>query len=330
MRVGKLTPAQLAGLVYPHLGVRRPEVLVHSGIGEDSTVIDFGDSVAVLSTDPITGAAKNMGWLGVHVACNDIAAMGAEPVGVLVTLLLTESTSCDQAAQIMRDVHRAAAELGIEVLGGHSEVTPGLPNAIISLTSVGRAPRSRFVTSSGGRPGDALVVTKAAGLEGTAILATDREEWLVPRVGAEVVRRAQAFVGEISVVPEGLIAAAAGATAMHDATEGGVLGAIYELAEASKRGVEVLADRIPVRPETRAICAGFGIDPLRLVSSGTLVVAAPDGDTVVTRLAEAGISAAVVGRLTDGDRAVTRDGVRRELAPPESDELWTALGASLG
>jgi len=325
MKVGKLPPSVLSQIVFPNLGVRRPEVLVHSGLGEDSTVVDFGDWVAVLSTDPITGAVQNQGWLGVHVACNDVAAMGAEPLGVLVTLLLTEADPVGNAARIMREVHQAARELGIEVLGGHSEITPGLSGDVISLTAVGRAPKAQFVTSAGARPGDELVLTKAAGLEGTAILATDRAEWLAGRVGADVVGRAQEFLREISVVREGLAAVRAGATAMHDATEGGVLGAIYELAVASGVGVEVDVERIPIRPETRQICACFGIDPLRLVSSGALVVAAPAGGRIVEALARLGVSAAVVGRATAGPMELLTSRGRAELAPPESDELWTAL-----
>ena len=326
-KAGKLPPSLLQHLVFPNLGLRRSDVLVHSALGEDSTVIDFGDQVAVLSTDPITGASKHQGWLGVHVACNALAAMGAEPVGVLVTLLLTDADPAGETARIMGEVHQAARELGIEVLGGHSEVTPGMPNTIISLTSVGKAPKASFVTSSGARPGDALVVSKAVGLEGTAILAADRADHLLPLVGREVVERAQGFIREISVVPEGLAAARAGASAMHDATEGGVLGAIYELCAASGLGVEVDVARMPVREETRRICAAFGIDPLRLVSSGALVIAAPDAAAVTGALAARGVAATVVGRFVEGERLLMTPDGRVPLAPPESDELWRALGA---
>lgn len=325
MKIGKLTPAALASTVFNQLGVRRSDVLVHAGIGEDSTVIDFGDWVAVLSTDPITGAAQEQGWLGVHVACNDVAAMGAEPLGVMVTLLFPESSTERDVSTLMADVHRAALDLGIEVLGGHSEVTPGISNTIISLTAVGKAPKSRFVTSSGARAGDELVLSKAAGLEGSAILAAERGGDLLPLIGGEALARARGFIHEISIVPEALAAVAAGATAMHDATEGGVLGAVFELALASNLGVELDAARIPVRPETRAICQHLELDPLRLVSSGALVIAAPDGQRVVAALAEKGIAATVVGRLTTGRRELLTPEGRRELAPPESDELWVGL-----
>jgi hydrogenase maturation factor len=328
MRIGKLAPEVLERLVMPHLGVRRPEVLVHSGLGEDSTVVDFGEYVAVMSTDPITGAAANSGWIAVHVACNDVAAMGGEPIGVLLTVLLDEATGEDALGVLMGDVHRACLELGIEVVGGHSEVTPLVKAPVLSLTSVGIARRDAYVTSAGGRPGDSLILTKAAGLEGTAILAGDRADWLSARLPEACLNRAQGFLGEISVVREGVTAARAGASAMHDVTEGGVLGAAFELAVASGCGIDLHADAVPVRAETRAICSAFGIDPLRLVSSGAMLIAAPIAMPVLVAISALGVDATVIGRLTDGPLTVLREGRREPLLPPESDELYRALAAA--
>ncbi len=330
METGKLSPADLRRIVFPHLGSRRPDVLVRAAIGEDSAILDFGDWVCVLSTDPITGATRNAGWLSVHIACNDVASNGAEPVGVLVTVLLPERASEEDLRDLMAEVHEAASELGIEVLGGHTEVTPGLASTIISTTAVGKAPRSRYVTSSGARAGDSLVLTKAAGLEGTAILATDFEDRLRDSLGAETLRRAQAFRSEISVVPDGLAAAALGATAMHDPTEGGVLGAIYEMAQASGLGVEVDADAIPVRPETTEICRFFRADPLRLISSGAMLVACPDGEAMVRGLAGRGIAAAAIGRVVPSGLTIARDGRRAALDLSYRDELWRILETGRG
>src|SRR5207248_1346133 len=230
---GKLAPRELRQLVLGSLGVRRPDVLVHAALGEDAAVIDMGDQACVITVDPLTGAVANAGWYAVHVACNDLAAMGAEPVGVLPALLFPAAAEPEDVRRTMQQIDRAARELGIEVLGGHTEVTPGLAGPIIAMTAVGRAPKGRVVTSAGARPGDALVLTKAAGLEGTAILAADLAERLRGRVPRDVLERARGFVARLSVVPEGRLAAELGATAMHDPTEGGVLGALWELAEAS-------------------------------------------------------------------------------------------------
>lgn len=317
----------LQGLVLGHLGVRRPEVLVHAALGEDSAVVDFGEWSCVISTDPITGAADEAGWYAVHVACNDIGAMGAEPLGVLVTLLLPVSATEQDVARMMGDVDRAARELGVEVLGGHTEVTPGLTSPIISVTSVGRTPRGRVVTSAGARPGHSLVLAGAAGLEGTAILAADMEHRLRPHVADDVLERARGFKRLISVVRAGTLAARLGATALHDPTEGGVLGALWEMAEASGVGFRVWTEAVPVRQETREICAPFRADPLRLVSSGALLAAAPDGEALARGLEREGLVARVIGQvlpLWKGRWLVSREG-EQEASPVDRDELWRIL-----
>ncbi len=330
METGKLSPADLQRIIFPHLGLRRPDVLVRAAVGEDSAIIDFGDWVCVLSTDPITGATRNAGWLSVHVSCNDVASNGAEPVGVLVTILLAERAREDELRALMEEVHQAASELGIEVLGGHTEVTPGLESTIISTTAVGKAPKDRYVTSSGARSGDALVLTKSAGLEGTAVLATDFEERLRGAMSTEALARAKGFRAEISVVPEGLAAARMGATAMHDTTEGGVLGAIYEMVTAAGLGVEVDADSVPVQPETAEVCRFFHADPLKLISSGSMLVACPDGEAMARELGAIGISAAVIGRVIPSGLWVTSRGQKHELEISYRDELWRILETGRG
>lgn len=330
METGKLSPTDLERIVFPYLGVRRPDVLVRAAVGEDSAVIDFGDWVCVLSTDPITGAAKNAGWLAVQVSCNDIAANGAEPVGVLITVLLSEQAREEDLCALMEEVHQAASELKIEVLGGHTEVTPGLLATIISSTAVGKAPKSHYVTASGARAGDALVLTKSVGLEGTAILATDFADRLRDVLGPEMLARAQAFRREISVVKEGVAAAQLGATAMHDPTEGGVLGAIHEMATAAGLGVEVWADAIPLREETRKVCQFFHANPLKLISSGAMLIACPDGEAMVKGLARCGVPAAVIGRFISEGRWVISGGWCRELELSYRDELWRILETGRG
>ena len=326
MRTGKLDPAALGRLVLGRLGTRCDDVVVRARLGEDAAAIAFGDEVCVLSSDPITGAGAEAGWYGVHVACNDVAAMGARPVGVLATLLFPESAVEEDVARTMDDVHRAALELGVEVLGGHTEVAPGLAAPILSMTAVGRARRDRLVTSDGARPGDALILTKAAGLEGTAILAADLADRLRGRLDPETLDRAQALSRRLSVVPEGLLAAELGATAMHDPTEGGVLGALWELAVASGLGYVVDAAAIPVLDETRQVCAALGADPLRLISSGALLVACPDPGRMTAGLRAAGIPATRIGELTERERTLLVDGRRLEAGPVARDELWRILG----
>jgi len=324
MRAGKVPADLLQRLVYPHLG-RRPDVLVHAHLGLDCAAIDFGEWSAVLTTDPITGAGRHLGRYAVHVACNDLATTGAEPVALLLTLLLREGSAPGDVEAIMREAGAAAAGLSVEIVGGHTEVTPGIDRHIAVVTALGRARKGTLISAAGARPGDAVLLTKTAALEGTAILAIDLGDDLRTRLDGDVVERAQAFLERISVVPEGMAAARVGASAMHDVTEGGVLGGAWELAEASGIGIELTAEAIPVAPETRAICEVLGLDPLRLISSGAMLIAAADPAAMSGALADAGISATVIGRMTAQSRLLHRGGRVEPLLPPERDEIWRAL-----
>lgn len=326
--VGKVPPDILAALVYPYLGVRRNDVLVHAQIGEDCAVIDFGDEVAVLTTDPITGAQRDLGWYAVFIATNDLAATGAEPVALTLTVLLATDHPSDDLSRVMRDAAAAAAAVGVEIAGGHSEVTIGIDRPLVVVTALGRARKDRVLRSGGARPGDALLLTKGAGIEGTAILAAELGERLRAALGAPLVDRARAFRDEISVLPEGRAAAAAGARAMHDVTEGGVLGAAHEMAVASGIGVHVDGDRVLVLPETAAICAHLGADPLGLIGSGALLIASPDPGRTSAAIEAAGIRVTQIGEFLPEERRVRRGGRTAPLVPPDRDELWRILEAA--
>jgi hydrogenase expression/formation protein HypE len=323
MKVGKLDALDLQEKVFPFTGVKRPEVVLRAALGEDSAAVELDDWCCVFSSDPITGAAKNNGWLAIHVSCNDIAANGAEPVSVMLTILMPEASSTGDVEKIMKSAHQAAKELGIEIMGGHTECTYGLIQPILCATAVGKVRKDRLITSAGAKPGNDLVVTKGVGIEGTAIFALDYEDRLKGQIPDELLGRAKKMIQQISVVPEGKIAASLQATAMHDVTEGGLLGALYEVAEASGVGVEVEESLIPIWPETRAICNIFKLDPLKLISSGAMLITIPDGEKLVAKLKENGIKAAVIGKVTAGKKKVLRRRTGEvEIAKPESDELW--------
>ncbi len=324
MRPGKVSPRALKERIFPYLG-HRGDVLVHATVGQDCAVLDFGPSVCVVTCDPITGAGEHLGRLAVHVACNDLATTGAEPVGLLLTLLLAEATAEADLDRIMREAGPAARAVGVEIVGGHTEVTPGIDRSLVVVSAIGRAPRDGYVSAGGGRPGHALVLTKTAGIEGTAVLATDLAGRLGRMIGPDVLARAQGLIEQISVVPDGRIGAQCGATAMHDVTEGGVLTGAWELAEASGCGVRLDADAVPVAPETQAVCEALEVDPLALISSGAMLIAIPSPAPLQAALMQAGIPATVIGALSDGERVVVRGGHAAPLAPPDRDELWRVL-----
>lgn len=321
---GKLETRELEERILPYAGARRPETVLGPGVGEDSCALDLEGELTVLSTDPITGADRESGYLAVVVSCNDIAANGAEPVAILLTILLPETAGAGDAERIMKEADRAARELGVAIVGGHTEVTPGLGQTILSVTAVGRVPPAGLRRAQDVQAGEDLVLTKGAGIEGTAILCTDYQEQLGPVLGAGALRQGQDLYRRLSVLPEARIARGVPVSAMHDVTEGGVLGAAYEMAAACRLGLRLERDRIPVLPVTRQLCRHLSIDPLRLVSSGSLLVATRTGAALVRALEDAGIPAAVIGQFGGDGICLADGGACGPVLPPKGDELWTA------
>jgi hydrogenase maturation factor len=330
---GKLPPELLRGLVLGRLGTRRPETLVPAALGIDAAVIALdAEWACVLTCDPITTATSGAGRLAVHVVCNDLAAMGAEPLGVLATLLFPAGVVPEEIARIVEDIDATARALDVEVLGGHTEVAPGVTAPLVVMSGVGKVRRDRVLTAGGGRPGDALVLTRAAALEGTHVLATDLADQLLQSgVSASVLQEARGYGDELSVVADARLAADLGATAMHDPTEGGVLGAVWEMAEASGCGFLLHASSIPVRPPTSEICAALGVDPLRLIASGALLIACRDGEAMIAGLASHCVAAAQIGALTPTDEGrllVHADGRTEVVDLVGRDELYRVIEES--
>lgn len=317
MKLGKLDNDTLERLILDRFKKTRSESFGAPRIGMDCAMLDFGGDLIVCSCDPITSAdAKHIGALSVHVNCNDAAAGGAEPVALLVTLLLPPSETEETVAMIANDLQDAAERAGVDIIGGHTEVTDAVTRVTTCTTVLARTPRTK--TLCGAKPGDAIVMTKWAGLEGTMLIASDKPE-LLKGLPAETVARARALSKHLSVVPESRIAMKNGAHAMHDVTEGGVLGAVWELAAQTHCGVTVDRDAIPVSEETRAIADAVNVDPYRLMASGSLLIACENGEKMQKALSEAGIPAAVIGRITARDFRLT-DG--SPIDPPAADELY--------
>jgi len=326
METGKLPGNVLEKLVFSKIKKIHDEILISPGIGLDCSAIDFGEYACVLSCDPITGTAKEIGRLAVHINCNDIASSGVLPLGLLSVILCPENSTEEELETIMEQFTEAASSVNVDILGGHTEITGAVNRFVISCTAVGKCLKDKIISASGAKAGDSLIITKHAGLEGASIIAHEKEEELVQVFGRQTVEEAKSFMNSISVVKDGVTAAEFGVNAMHDVTEGGVLGAVWELCEASGTGAEVFMDKIPIHMATRKICEYYKIDPYRLISSGCMLISAADGDGLVSRLKQEDIDAAVIGKLDDsGRRLMVIDGRAEEIAPPASDELYKVL-----
>lgn len=242
-------------------------------------------------------------------------------MGILLTVLLPPESEEALLEEMMSGAIRAAEERNIEILGGHTEVTDAVVKPVISAAVIGKTRNEKILSTGGARAGQDVIMTKWAGTEGTAILAKEWEEGLRQYLTEEELQNAQAMKAYLSVGKESEIAFAYGATAMHDATEGGVLGAVWEVAECSGLGVDVFVEKIPVKEETKKICKAMGIDYLGLISSGTMIIAAENGEKLAERLQEEGIAAAVIGKLTESGRYMLVNDMRLPLAQPKSDAL---------
>ena len=317
LRLGKLDNDDLERLVLKKFRRVRPESLSSPTIGQDCATLDLGGDLVVLSCDPITSASvAHLGRLTVHVSCNDAAAAGAEPVGLLVTLLMPPSGTMEQIARIADDLSSAAQLANVDILGGHTEVTDVVARAVTSATVVAR--QARGAALCGMRPGDDIVMTKWAAVEGTSILAEDFANRL-SNLPESLLASARSFSGQLSIVAESRIAIHSGASAMHDVTEGGVLGAAWELGYANACAVESDLEKIPVREETRGICDVLQLDPLRLIGSGSLLIACKNGEQLCNALLKQGIPANVIGRAIEGNTSYA-GGV--PLEEPHADEIY--------
>lgn len=327
MKIGKIPETVLKRSVFKQIRHRRDEVLVRPGVGLDCSILKLAeDEVCVLSTDPITGTVDDIGAYAVHITANDIACSGAEVVGIMLSILLPYPTSEQDLKALIRDIEAECEKYNIEVLGGHTECTKAVNQPIVTVTGVGKMKHDEVFPAKGVKPGQEIVLTKWAGLEGTAILAKAKEEMLRTRYSSNFIDGAKDFLQYISILPEAKICKGRRVFAMHDVTEGGIFGALWELGASANLGVEVDLDKIPMRQETIEICEFFDLNPYSLISSGSLLIVTDEANHLVMDLEKNGIKATVIGKMIAGnDRVVYNEEERRFLAPSQPDELYKVM-----
>jgi hydrogenase maturation factor len=326
---GKLSPELLHELLqrYKHCDSR---LISGPAVGEDVAVIDMGDRYMVVKTDPITFATDQIGWYAVHVNANDIATSGARPLWMLNTILLPDGkTDLALAQSIFQQLHKACNELGIILVGGHTEITWGLERPIVVGVMIGEVPRERLLTTAGARAGDRILLVRGIPIEATALMAREKAIELRRRgYAADFISRAQDYLYDpgISVVAAARLAAEhSGVHAMHDPTEGGLASGLHEMAMASATGVRLDADRVPILPEGRQLCAEFGLDPLGAIASGALLVAiAPEhAADLIALYCDHGIPCTDIGELLPDaeERLMLRHGETMPLPRFDADEI---------
>jgi hydrogenase maturation factor/predicted fused transcriptional regulator/phosphomethylpyrimidine kinase len=339
--VGKVQPELLKKVLNGHLGALSDKVVVPPRAGIDAGVVDIGDDkVMIIAEDPIftlPGLSLDFfGWVAVHIGASDVAVMGVDPQFMTYSLLLPPGTSDTDLETIVGSIHSAASDLGIAIVGGHTGYYPGIGNPTIGgITVFSFAPRNSFVTPAGAKPGDDVLVTKGPAIESSGVLGVLNHKRIASAYGHEVADKAAKLCDQITVVKDARMAMrAGGVSAMHDATEGGLIGGLFEVAEASGVGMEIDERRIVLPEEVRAVCELFEIDPLMAISEGTLIITSrPDSSaSIISSLASSGIECTVVGKVSSdaGRRVVKRlDGSTQALAIPKQDPFWPAFFRSL-
>jgi len=328
LEIGKVSNELLEKIVFKNITHKRDEVLVSASIGEDTAIVDLGEDLCVMSTDPITGATKELGALAIHVSCNDIATRGAEPVAVLLTILCPWGTSEKDLELVMKDAGNAAKEVNVEIVGGHTEITDAVNRIILSTTVIGKMKRQKLMDYDEISIGDQVIMTKWIGLEGSHILAGELEEKLKGELTQEEIDEAKSLGKYLSVVKEGMIGGKLGVKYMHDVTEGGIHGAIWETGKAIGKGILLEGDKLPVKDVTRKLCNALKIDMKKLISSGSMIMVSSkeNKDPLLSALEEAGVFATVIGTVIEEGIFEVSNGTTLELFSPGSDELYKALG----
>lgn len=338
MRIGKLTNEELKDIVLSRLPKLSERTLIGANIGADCAWLDLGDKLLVTSSDPITAGGMQSGALSIHVSCNDIAACGIRPSAILTVLIAPPDCTKEDVIHIVEQASSTAKALGVDIVGGHTEVSDSVNRFIVITTAFGIADKNTPIPRGVAMPGDSLVMTKTAGIEGTWIAAMEHEDQLNGKVPDDLIAEAKTFIHKISVVEDGVTAcslpdkdgsvnsrgiAYSSTHLMHDVTEGGVLGAAYEMADFSGIGVSVDLSKVPVASCTRAICDAMDIDPFRLISSGSILVATEDPDGLLAAMKEKGVPACVIGAFTEKEYSlIDTNGKNIEFLPPQTDELY--------
>lgn len=351
MKIGKLTENIYKRSVLKEIKHKRKEIINGAGIGEDCAILSFyegaipaaekktvtgktegagqsrtTDQTVVTGITTVTGITKDVGRIAVHRAANNLAASGGEPVAVMFSLLLPESSEETELKNIIRQMEETCLQLDIQITGGHTEIAVDIKHPVLTVSGTGKSSDNTYRLSSMARPDQDVVISKWIGLEGTSVIAKEKQEELVKRFSPEYIENAMGFDRYLSIIPEAATAVKSGAGAMHNVTHGGIFGALWEMAESSGVGLEIDLKKIPVRQETIEICNYFDINPYELMSTGCLLMTSDNGYDLAECLKRDNIEASVIGKTTgNNDRLIINEDEKRFLTPPVTDELFKII-----
>lgn len=323
MRIGKVSENVLVRSVLRKIKNRREEVICGAGVGADCAVLSFGEAEeTVLSTNPVSASAGKVCVYGIHRALNNLAASRAEPVGVMLSVVLPEDAEEKELQEMMGQAEEICSAFHVEIIGGHTEVAAGIKEPVLTVTGIGKRKKSALPDEQTVKPGQDVIISKWIGLEGTVRLAKEDREALLTRYPVGMIDEASDFERFLSIVPEAAAAARSGVCGMHDVSQGGIFAALWEMAEQAGVGLEIDLRKLPLRQETVEICEFYDLNPYELLSGGALLMTAGDGTALVTALEKEDIPAIIVGKTTAGnDRVLYNGEEKRFLEPPKPDQI---------
>ncbi len=324
MQIGKVSEPILKRSVLKQLNHRRDEVLLGPGIGIDCCVAGIKEEEALLLTsNPVTYYKDLPAMIAVHSAASDITAAGGEMIGILLNILLPEGSPESLLQNMIKETELLCELYHAEIMGGHSEITACVNQPVITVTGVGKIRRSRVTASAGVLPGDEIVMTKWAGLLGTAILAKTHIQELTTRYNRDFIQNAVDFLEYLPTDREAIFSEKSEVKLMHNASGGGIFGCLWELGVRTGLGLTADLNKIPIKQETIEICEFFDINPYQLQAGGSLLLVTGKGNELAEMLCDNGIPAAVIGRFTQElGRTIRNQEEKRYLEPPKSDELY--------
>lgn len=310
--------------VLKRIGFKREEVLCGAGVGIDCAVMSFSeDEETVISTNPVSAPIDMVCTYGIHRALNNIAAAGAEPVGVLISTMLSEDVEEKELQEMMLQAEEICSHFKVQVIGGHTEVSADIKKPILTVTGIGKRKTINVSELRAVKPGQDIIVSKWIGLEGSLRIVKECREELLTRYPVRMIEEAEEFESLLSVLPEAATARKSGVCGMHDVSQGGIFGALWEMAERAGVGLEIDLKKLPIRQETIEICEFFDLNPYELLSGGSLLMTTEDGTGLTAALHKEGIPAVIVGKTTAGnDRVLFNEEEKRFLEPPKADQIY--------
>ena len=323
MKLGKISDSILKRTVLKQIKFKRDEIIHGAGVGEDCAIFACAADENMVSCMQEAAVATPADMARLVIKCaNNLAAAGAQPIALQVTYLLPERATEEKLRKLMESASDTAERLGMQIAGGQTTVSPYVSQKMAVVTGYGKVKKSEYRTTKGAKPGQDIVISKWIGLEGTAILASRKGEEMLTRYPAYLIEEARGFDQYLSIIPEAATAMKSGVCVMHDASEGGIMAALWELADSSGVGLSIELKKLPIRQETVEVCEFCNVNPYELLSGGCLVMTTEDGNGLVEALNREGIPAVVVGKITDSnDRIILNDEEKRYLDKPKMDEI---------